>query len=40
MMEKTEAKDLAIEVGELAKVTSDLIVERTESGFNMYVVTE
>lgn len=40
LMENTEATDLNLEVGELSKVTSDLIVERTEDGFNMYVVSE
>lgn len=40
LMESTEATDLDLEIGEIEKVSSDTIVERTESGFNLYVVVE
>jgi len=40
LMNETEAIDLHLAAGELAKISEDIIVERTESGFNTYLVTE
>lgn len=40
LMESTEARDLNLEVGELIKISPDLIIERTQSGFTAYVVSE
>jgi hypothetical protein len=40
LMAKNESVDLDLSVGELVKVSPELIIERTESGFNSYIVVE
>ncbi|WP_181693271.1 hypothetical protein [Natronomonas sp. LN261] len=40
LMAESEPVDLDLSVGELVKVSPELIIERTETGFNSYVVVE
>lgn len=40
LMEQTKATHLQLDVGDLEKVSENMIIERTEQGFNAYVVIE
>jgi hypothetical protein len=40
LMDSTEGTNLKLEVGELEKINPDTIIERTEDGFQYYIVVD